>query len=281
MGKTDFIVLLVVAIIVLAAIWYHVRKSKKSPQEKKHRKKKDCDTCGQNSCVCPQCDCPGEEGPPGQEGDPGLQGPPGIQGPQGFQGPAGVPGPQGVQGPAGQNAAISSIFVYSAAAQPKTGTHNDFQQVAFEQPIIGPGTDWTALNNFELQGTKTGWYLVTYKLDLRTNSPSNFDHTRAAAALLIDNAEVKGSGSTAQAPDTIHMYSISNTVLVYYTAGQVLSLQWTAAYYNNSGVKQASIAGLSVGPNTPNFINSTFNPVNASTYEEATASLVITRIVNV
>jgi hypothetical protein len=136
-------------------------------------------------------------------------------------------------------------------------------------------------NDQEFQGTNSGWYLITYKLDLRTNSPSSFNHTRAAAALLLDNAEVVGSGSSAQAPDTIHMYSISNTVLVYYTAGQVLSLQWTAAYYNGSNVKQSTITGLSVGPNDPTFINSVFNPVNSSTYQEATASLVITRIVDV
>lgn len=224
---------------------------------------------------------PGADGPQGPPGEQGLQGDPGPQGPPGPQGIQGIPGPQGPQGPAGQNAAISSIFLYSTTSQPKTGTSNQFQQVSFEKPIIGPGLDWVKNNNQEFQGVNSGWYLVTYKLDLRTNSTSDFNHTRAAAALMLNNAEVVGSGSTAQAPDTIHMYSISNQVLLYYTAGQVLSLQWTAAYYNNSGVKQSTTSGLSIGPNEANFISSVFNPVNSSTYEEAVASLVITRIVNV
>jgi len=241
----------------------------------------NCTTCPPGPQGPPGAD--GPQGPPGADGAQGPEGPPGEQGLQGDPGPQGEPGPQGPvgpQGPAGQNAAISSIFLYSTASQPKTGTSNQFQQVSFEQPIVGPGSDWVKNNNQEFQGANSGWYLITYKLDIRTNSSTNFDHTRAAAALMLNNAEVPGSGSTAQAPDTIHMYSISNQVLVYYTAGQILSLQWTAAYYS-SGNKQFSTSGLSLGPNESNFITSVFNPVNSSTYQEATASLVITRIVNV
>jgi hypothetical protein len=122
---------------------------------------------------------------------------------------------------------------------------------------------------------------MTYKLDLRTNDPDGDNHTRAAAALMLDDEQVIGSGSSAQAPDTIHMYSISNTVLVYYTAGQILSMQWNASYYSSSNAQQTHFGGLSIGPNESDFISADFDPVaGGSTYEEATAALVITRIVN-
>jgi len=201
---------------------------------------------------------------------------------QGVQGVPGLQGPAGIQGPTGQNAAISSIFVYSTIGQPLVGPATEFQQVSLEQPIIGPGTDWVALNDYEFQGANSGWYLMTYKLDLRTNDTTSGDnHTRAAAALMLDDEQVIGSGSSAQAPDSIHMYSISNTVLVYYTAGQVLSMQWNASYYNGSNVQQTHFDGLSIGPNETGFLNANFDPVaGGSTYQEATAALVITRIVN-
>ena len=206
----------------------------------------------------------------------------GPAGPPGLTGPAGLQGPVGATGPTGQNAAISSIFVYSTIGQPLVGPATEFQQVSLEQPIIGPGTDWVALNDYEFQGANSGWYLMTYKLDLRTNDTTSGDnHTRAAAALMLDDEQVIGSGSSAQAPDSIHMYSISNTVLVYYTAGQVLSMQWNASYYNGSNVQQTHFDGLSIGPNETGFLNANFDPVaGGSTYQEATAALVITRIVN-
>lgn len=242
MGRQNGLILLIVTIIVIFIIWYFSTKHREDPK-KEHKKcsHRDGFGCG---CLCPA-------------------------------------GPKGDKGDTGQNAAISSIFIYSIAGQPKTGTATQFQQVQLEQPIIGPGTDWIALNNYEFQGTDSGWYLMTYKLDLRTNDPIGDQHTRAAAALMLDNVQVIGSGSSAQAPDTIHMYSISNTVLVYYTAGQVLSMQWTASYYNSSNVQQSHVTGLSVGPNASGFVNAAFNPVaSSSTYQEATAALVITRIVN-
>jgi hypothetical protein len=121
---------------------------------------------------------------------------------------------------------------------------------------------------------------IGFLLVVLDGSEQNFDHTRAAAALMLDDVQIPGSGSSAQAPDTIHQYSISNTILVYYTANQQLSLQWTAAYYSGGGTRQSSTSGLSVGPNQANFVSSTFNPVSGSSTYEATASLVITRIVN-
>ena len=270
MGSSDGLILLVVVAIIAVVVILHLMK-KRGEKDRKDDGKKHKKSCRHTSETGCNCLCPA--GPQGNAGPQGVPGPQGLSGPPGLQGP---------MGPTGQNAAISSIFIYSIAGQPKTGTASQFQQVQLEQPIIGPGTDWVALNNYEFQGSDSGWYLMTYKLDLRTNDPYSGDqHTRAAAALMLDDVQVIGSGSSAQAPDTIHMYSISNTVLVYYTAGQVLSMQWTASYYNSSNVQQSGVSGLSIGPNASGFINSTFNPVaSGSTYQEATAALVITRIVN-
>jgi hypothetical protein len=266
MGSSDGLILLVIVAIIIIVVW-HLLKKREENDKRKSKKEGEEHSRGSSTSDC-GCLCPA-----GPQGVPGMQG---VQGVPGLQGPAGI------QGPTGQNAAISSIFVYSTIGQPLVGPATEFQQVSLEQPIIGPGTDWVALNDYEFQGANSGWYLMTYKLDLRTNDTTSGDnHTRAAAALMLDDEQVIGSGSSAQAPDSIHMYSISNTVLVYYTAGQVLSMQWNASYYNGSNVQQTHFDGLSIGPNETGFLNANFDPVaGGSTYQEATAALVITRIVN-
>jgi len=155
--------------------------------------------------------------------------------------------------------------------------------VSFEQPIIGPATNWAAVpatNNTlfaSSSASDNGWYLITYKVDIRTSGPDT--SMRAAAALIINGAEVTGSGTSAQAPDTNHQYSISNTVLVQYTVGDQLGVQWWAANYTGTTITNAT--ALSVGPNpsgaeTP-WIDATLDPSGAFT--EATAAVVITRIV--
>jgi len=374
----------------------------------------------------------GSVGATGSTGSVGPTGPgSGSTGPGGDTGPTGPTGLQGLTGPAGQNAAISSVFLWSSTSQPKTanstisftgsisgttltvtagtgikvgmiltgsgitnttqitafgtgsggigtyivnpsqtvasttitGLYTQFQEVAFEQTPSGPpGFDWnivpatasftgsitgttltvtavstgtiipgltisgtgitpgtyitangtgtgglgtytvsvsqsvasTTINgqNTRFQGTTSGWYLMTYKLDIRTNSPSNFNYTRAAAALMMLNGsdwkEIPGSGSAAQAPDTIHQYSISNTVLFEYTSGDQIALQWWTGYYSGSpAALQTSTSGLSVGPNNTisseiPWIPGVFNPDGTiyDSYQEATASLVITRIVD-
>ena len=280
----------------------------------------------------------------------------------GFTGPTGI---RGQTGPAGQNAAISSVFLWSNTSQTQsamtsftltgtiagttltvtattgvirpgmiisggaivnttqitalgTGTggigtytvfpsqtvssltitalYPQFQEIAFEQTPIGPpGFDWTVVpstNNTRFVSNTTGWYLMTYKLDVRTNSPLNFSYTRTAAALMMFDGsnwtEIIGSGSAAQAPDTNHQYSISNTVLVYYVAQQQIALQWWGGYYSGSSATlQTTVTGLSIGPNNTAsneipWIPGTFNPDGAvyDKYNEASASLVITRIVD-
>lgn len=174
-----------------------------------------------------------------------------------------------------------------------TGLLTKFQEITFEEPLTGPSPDWVIdPNKKHFSSMKSGWYLMTYKLDLRTNSDSNFDYTRAAASLMVLKAgnwvQVSGSGSAAQAPDTIHQYSISNTILVEYTAGEEMAMQWWAGYYTGTvPILQTTTAGLSVGPNnTTNpekpWIPAVFQPDGSlyDPYKESMASLVITRIVD-
>jgi hypothetical protein len=190
-----------------------------------------------------------------------------------------------------------------------------FQLVAFEcdgsGTIIGPANNnwqfvggsagpFTQLQNNGLNAN--GYYLVTYKLDIHTNAyASGYDnmisHTRAASVLTLDGTAVPGSVSAAQAPDNIHMYSISNTVLVQYTAGQNLSLYWWSEYFNNASSSSAvgvalpfTVRGLSLGPGYLNLSTNTITTNNQwilgllptaqapNPPMEATASLVITRI---
>ena len=153
-------------------------------------------------------------------------------------------------------------------------------------------TGTTPLNT-EFVGTLSGYFLISYKVDLRTNDTAAATYTRAAATLMVYNGtnwtEITGAGSTAQAPDTIHQYSISNSVIVQYTAGNYIALQWWAGYYaGGTPLLQNSVAGLSLGPvgatpapaNEVPWIAGQFDPDGAtlSLFVEATASLAITCI---
>ena len=198
-----------------------------------------------------------------------------------------------------QSTAVSSTTI--------TGTTTQFQEISYEQIPLGPdGSNWTVVpstNYARYTCTSSGWYLMTYKMDLRTVGVSSVTYTRAASAIMISSdginwSVVPGSGSTAQAPDTNHQYSISNTVLVNYTAPYQLAVQWWAGYYSNSTTAfNTNVSGLSLGPNnasTPNNIGPTdtteqpwipgmFSPSGQSTLfngtVDATSTFVITRIV--
>ncbi len=293
----------------------------------------------------------GATGAPGPTGDIGATGATGDTGTTGATGPTGVgptgdAGVTGATGPAGQNAAVSSVLLWSTSNQPKEvdNTSPVFEQMGFEQPIIGPGTDWvvnpsaiestgtasitsgstsitltvtsgTVLLNTYITGTgivpgtiiqsqtsgtpggsgvyvvnnmqtqtlgsvpfdtlqyntfssnSSGWYLITYKFDIRASGAGNV--MRAGAALLLDNIQVPGSGTAAQSPATVHQYSIANTVLVQYTAGQKLALQWWAGLYSTFTTLQTTVVGLSIGPNASTvespWVPSQLSPVAANT----------------
>lgn len=230
----------------------------------------------------------------GRTGAKGATGKTGRTGRTGVKGVTGMKGRTGITGPAGQNAAISSIFLWTNTSQVKTmsaGVNNKFQAVSFEQTPLGPpGSGWSVVGgsgDTQFTCTQSGWYLMTYKVDVRTNSAGvspTPDYTRAAAALMKNNMEITGSGSAAQAPDTSHMYSISNTVLVQYTAGENIGVQWWMGYYSAAagGTVINNVTGLSLGPNQSPWITADFDPSTLviDPFVEAMASLVITRIVS-
>jgi len=226
----------------------------------------------------------GNTGPTGPIGD---IGPPGDIGPQGPTGPQGT-GEQGPTGPAGQNAAISSAFVWAATSQGKTG--NNFQPVIFDclpgGNILGPtGSNWVFLDVEQTQlGTPdVGSYLITYKLDLRTQSGPGADSTRAAGVLTLGDTgpnEVLASMSTAQAPDATHMYSVSNTVLLDYNIPNApLRLQWYMQYYSGT-TPIVSTAGLTLGPDEIPWIIGTTAPAFTDVPMQTNASMVISRLVD-
>ena len=239
----------------------------------------------------------GSTGAAGPTGPPGMAANTGSTGYTGPTGATGATGATGEAGPPGQNAAISSVFFYGITGQAKTQGNTGasgpvFQQVTLGSLPIGPvGNGWNynpALQFVTVSGNTSGFYLMTYKIDLRTNSSINASYTRGAAALIRNGVEIPGSGSAAQAPDTTHQYSISNTVLVDYTAGDLISIQWWAGYYTGTTtpVLQGTVTGLSIGPvpsvaETPWIPATLFpGPPSGNPYIEAVASLVITRIVS-
>jgi hypothetical protein len=214
----------------------------------------------------------------GPQGIQGLSGEIGPMGPQGIQGLTGEMGPQGIQGltgeigpqgPAGQNTAISSMFVYSSVKQLNLNVVT-FQYVTFENPLIGPiGSGWTsAIQSGYTQPTtfivpSSGFYLLTYKLDVRSGGRQIPNNTDCSTVLTRNGIEIAGSATLVEAPDVNHIYTISNTVLVDLTVGDQISL----LFWSND-------LGTCIGD--PIFLNGILP--NGNVPLEATASIVFTKI---
>ena len=222
--------------------------------------------------------CKGEMGPQGIQGLSGEMGPQGIQGiqglsgemgPQGIQGIQGLSGEIGPQGPAGQNAAISSMFVYSSVKQLNINVVT-FQYVTFENPLIGPvGSGWTsAIQSGYTQPTtfivpSSGFYLLTYKLDVRSGGGQSPSNTDCSTVLTRNGNEIVGSATLVEAPEVNHIYTISNTVLVDLTVGDRISLLFWSNDLGTCIGDPIFLKGILPNGNVPN---------------EATASIVFTKI---
>jgi hypothetical protein len=191
-----------------------------------------------------------------------------LSGQHGIQGIQGVPGIQGVAGPKGANGSTTaqeSVFYWSEARTILTSSK--FDEVAFEKGPIGPpGSTWAAVagsNCTAFTSTQSGSYEIKYKIDLDTGDSGNT--LNAATVLTLNGVQVDGSCTGVEAPHTNHVYTVPNTILVNYVAGQQLSLLvWVSDVKNNVAIgAPAEIVGKL--------------PSGASV-KEATASLVITRI---
>jgi hypothetical protein len=141
----------------------------------------------------------------------------------------------------------------------------------FENPPIGPaGSGWTSSTESGYLYPTTfivpsdGFYLLTYKIDVRSGSgtpPST--STTSATVLTRNNQEIAGSTTLVVAPESNHIYTISNTVLVQLFTGDNISLMfWTTDLGANIGEPSTLTGQLP------------FGLVPA----EASASIVFTRI---
>ncbi len=215
----------------------------------------------------------GETGPKGDTGETGTKGDTGLKGDTGDTGPkgdTGDTGPKGDTGSTGENSAISSIFVWSSLQQLNRSNTN-FQYVEFEKTPIGPnGFGW--INNSRPTYTystdfivpTSGYYLMTYKLDVRSgggSSPSS--STNCATVLTRNGLEIEGSTTLVEAPESNHIYTISNTILALLDINDNVSLLFWS-----------EDIGTKIGD--PTFLTGILP--NGTTANEATASIVFTRI---
>ena len=215
----------------------------------------------------------GEQGEKGLDGLQGLTGEQGLTGLQGEKGEQGLTGEQGIkgdQGIPGQNAAISSIFVWSGALQQNLNI-TKFQYVTFEKPLIGPsGSGWTTTTqsgytnptNFIVPAN--GFYLLTYKIDVRSGGNSSPTSNNDSSTVLTVNGQViPGSTTLVEAPQENHIYTISNTVLCDLSMNDSVALLFWS-----------TDIGAHIGD--PSFVKGLLP--SGVVPAEATASIVFTRI---
>ena len=111
-----------------------------------------------------------------------------------------------------------------------------------------------------------GYYLLTYKLDVRSGGGSSPASSTECSSLLTQNGvEIKGSCTLVEAPESNHIYTISNTVLAELFTGDIISLLFWSGDL-----------GTHIGD--PSFITGVL-PSGVFPLE-ATASIVFTRISN-
>jgi hypothetical protein len=139
------------------------------------------------------------------------------------------------------------------------------QNVSLEQTPIGPpGSTWSiGGGNTNMTSTASGSYLVNYRIDYFSGNGDLQAASSAGVYLTLNNALVPGSGTLVIQPDANHQYTISNTVIMNYTAGQNLNLRFIT---NLSPLASASLGST--------------KPGNAgwATFQESVATIVITRI---
>ena len=208
----------------------------------------------------------GATGPMGLTGATGPMGLTGATGPMGLTGPIGL---TGATGPAGSDVSISSIFVWSGMSQLNRNV-SLFQYITFENPLIGPvGSGWSSSTESTYSAPTTfivpssGFYLLTYKIDVRSGGGQSPSNTDCVTVLTRNGVEIDGSATLVEAPETNHIYTISNTVLSSLTVGDRISLLF---WSDDLGTK--------IGD--PSFITGLLP--NGTIPKESTASIVFTKI---
>lgn len=106
-----------------------------------------------------------------------------------------------------------------------------FQNVLFENLPMSYNNNWTYLyDNSYIKSfvcPTNGLYKITYKIDV---CPLSI----AVTVITINNNEVNGSSSLIKAPNTEHIYTMSNSVIVYLHQDDFISLMF---WSDNIGTK--------------------------------------------
>jgi len=125
----------------------------------------------------------------------------------------------GQTGPPGNNTAISSVFTWSSILQTNLNV-STFQYVTFENPLICPPlSEWSTISEIGYTSPTTfiipatGYYFITYKLDIKSGASNQPSFSNSAAVLTNNGIEISGSTTLVEAPEANHIYTISNTVL--------------------------------------------------------------------
>jgi hypothetical protein len=146
-----------------------------------------------------------------------------------------------------------------------------FQYVTFDNAPIGPaGSGWTSSiqpgysNTTNFIVPSNGFYLLTYKVDVRSGGGQLPLFTDCATVLTKNGTQIPGSTTVVEAPETGHIYTISNTVLVNLITNDSISLLFWS-----------SDANTHIGD--PSFITGTL-PIGNGIPTESTASIVFTKI---
>ena len=170
------------------------------------------------------------------------------------------------------NIGLNSIFSWSGVVQTNISTTN-FQYVTFEKPLIGPiGSGWITLKSIGYIDPTifvvptSGYYLLTYKMDIMSgNNTSLTINSNSVAVVTLNGVEIPGSTSLVEAPETNHIYTISNTVLAQLNTGDLVSLLFWSPYVGTQIGDPSLVTGILPNGSVPN---------------EATASISITKISN-
>ena len=141
--------------------------------------------------------------------------------------------------------------------------------------MIGPiGSLWTSSIQLGYTFPTTfivpsdGYYLLTYKLDIRSGGGIPPTTSTDCGSVITQNGiSIPGSSTIVEAPESNHIYTISNTVLCLLTINDKLELLFWS-----------SDPGTRIGD--PTFLKGTL-PSGASAPQEATASIVFTKITSI
>lgn len=175
----------------------------------------------------------------------------------------------GQTGAPGNNTTMSSVFSWSSILQ-KNLNVTYFQYVTFENPLIGPLlSGWSTITEIGYTSPTTfivpmtGYYLITYKLDIRSGASNQPSFSNSATVLTNNGIEISGSTTLVEAPEANHIYTISNTVLCNLTIQDHVSLLFWSDDIDAQIGEPATITGLLPSNLVPN---------------EAVASIVFSRI---